>query len=359
MVKVRSKLLFYVEVLAVVVSLFLAGPSFAAPKRMYTGPERPATETALIRGATSEINIESCDGVKVTSSDFSVLPGDHTIEMSFRGAREYSIDTSFLKFTAEAGHIYIADRETVHTQPGARYHPFILDKTTGKKVSEYFLPPSKLEERLTFVEKSIKGHPQNADFLAERGDLLIKLKRYGEALSAIDTALSFKPGYGEIWKLKSIALEQLGRHGEAKAALENINKSDREKDKIAVGKKIPDDIVKFLKQNATIVTSKDVFRDRAKDISDSFIYGERVYAATTFRWDESIGSPGPCIVQTKWFNGDKLVSTYQLNNVAFSYSPWYVWIWKDSRDLGVGKCWVEFYVEGNYIGTKSFTIVEK
>jgi hypothetical protein len=40
MVKARSKFLFYVEVMAVIASLFLTGSSFAAPKRMYTGPER-------------------------------------------------------------------------------------------------------------------------------------------------------------------------------------------------------------------------------------------------------------------------------------------------------------------------------
>ena len=84
MVKPRSNLSFYVEVLAVVASLFLTGSSFAAPMRAYTGPERPASETALIRGAATWINIISCDGMKVTSVDISVLPGDHTIEMSLR-----------------------------------------------------------------------------------------------------------------------------------------------------------------------------------------------------------------------------------------------------------------------------------
>ena len=84
MFKTRSKLLCCVKVMAVAASIFLVG-SCSATTRMYPGPERPASETALVRGATTEINIESCDGAKVTSTSVVVLPGDHTIEMSFRG----------------------------------------------------------------------------------------------------------------------------------------------------------------------------------------------------------------------------------------------------------------------------------
>ena len=226
MIKTRGKLLFYMEVLAIVASLFLVGSSFAAPKRMYTGPERPASETALIRGATFEINIESCDGVKVTSSDIAVLPGDHTIEMSFHGVMEYSQDTSFLQFTAEAGHTYLVDKEYPHNQPGGWYAPFILDKTTGEKVSQSFIPPSQLEQRLSIIEKSIKGHPQNANFWAEKGIILVKLKRYEEALPAIETALSLKPdlGGGGVWYLKSSVLYELGRYDEALADIEKAIK---------------------------------------------------------------------------------------------------------------------------------------
>jgi hypothetical protein len=220
MIKAKGKLLFYVEVLAVAASVLLVGSCSTAPMKGYTGPERPATETALIRGGTSEINIESCDGVKVTSLNISVLPGDHTIEMSFSGSMEYSIDTSFLKFTAEAGHTYIVDRENVRTQPGGAYNPFILDKTTGKRVSEGFLPPSKLEERLMFVEKSLKGHPHNADFLTEKGLLLNMLGRYEEALPTLETAISYKPNSGELWGMKSGALYKLKQYNDALTAMD-------------------------------------------------------------------------------------------------------------------------------------------
>jgi hypothetical protein len=218
MVKARSKFLFYVEVMAVIASLFLTGSSFAAPKRMYTGPELPASQTALVRGADITINLVSCDGAKVTSLEVSVLPGEHTIEMSFSGGGSYSSDTAFLKFTAEAGHTYVVDKDN-QTEPG-KYFPFILDKTTGKKVSQNFTPSSKLEERLTVVEKWIKEHPQNANYWAQKGNLLNRLKRYSEALSALETAVSLKSDDGAMWNEKSLALYQLGRHEEALADIE-------------------------------------------------------------------------------------------------------------------------------------------
>ncbi len=220
MTKVSNKSLFCVNVLVVIALIFLAGLSFAAPQRMYTGPERPASETALVKGAASEINIVSCDGVKATKLEVSVLPGEHVIEMSFRGDMEYSEDTSFLKFTAEAGHTYIVDREDVKNQQGAFYNPFILDKTTGKRVSDNVIPPSKLEERLVSVERYLKGHPQNADFLAEKGALLTMLGRYEEALPALEAAISYKSDSAGLWAAKSAVLYQMKRYNDALTAID-------------------------------------------------------------------------------------------------------------------------------------------
>ena len=109
MFKTRSKLLCCVKVLAVAASIFLVG-SCSATTRMYPGPERPASETALVGGATSEINIESCDGVKVTSTSvvsFARRPYHRDVLQWRNGVFQ---DNSFLKFTAEAGHTYRVDR---------------------------------------------------------------------------------------------------------------------------------------------------------------------------------------------------------------------------------------------------------
>lgn len=220
MIKAKGKLLFYVEVMAAVASLFLAESVFAAPKRMYTGLERPATETALIRGATSEINIESCDGMKVTSLEITVLPGEHIIEMSFSGPLESSAQNSFLQFTAVAGHTYVVDREDVFSSPGPLYSAFIFDKTTGKRVSKNIIPQSMLEQQLMLIEKALQGHPQHVDFWAGKIIVLARLGRNEEALSAVETAISLIPNSGELWVLKSVLLYQLKRYSDVSTAID-------------------------------------------------------------------------------------------------------------------------------------------
>lgn len=215
MIKARGNISFYIEVLAVVASLFLAGSSFAAPQRMYTGPERPASETALIRGATTEISLESCDGVKITSLDVVVLPGVHTIGWTHRGAR----DTDFRKFTTEAGHTYVVDRKELNI-PG-RYSVLITDRTSGKNVSTiWFVPRAVAEQRLAVADKSIEQFPRKADFYGEKADMLMRLERYSEALQPLDTAISFTSNNPQLWAMKSRVLYELKRYDEALIAID-------------------------------------------------------------------------------------------------------------------------------------------
>jgi len=186
---------------------------------MYSGPDLPANETAIVRGATIGINIESCDGKKVTSSAVSVLPGDHVIEMSFSISNVGSSrDTSFMKFTAEAGHTYGVD-VTQNTGPG-RYTAFIMDATSGKRVSDNIRKPGGDWERLALVEKSLKEHPKEANFWAEKGTLLNALGRYDEAISALDVALSLKADdNGQVSNQKGISLYRLKRYDESLIAI--------------------------------------------------------------------------------------------------------------------------------------------
>jgi hypothetical protein len=221
MFKTRGNLLCYVKVLAVVASVFLAGSCSTAPMRGYTGPELPASQTALIRGASSGINIVSCDGMKVTSSAVSVLPGDHIIEMSYFDSisESYSVGTSFIKFTAEAEHIYSVGHMS-SSLPG-RYEVLVMDQTTGKRVPLKFVDtPGTGERMLKAAEEAIKEHPQNAEFWANKGFALVMLKRYEEALPALEKAISLKPDFAEAWSLKSQTLYELKRYGEALTATE-------------------------------------------------------------------------------------------------------------------------------------------
>jgi tetratricopeptide (TPR) repeat protein len=186
---------------------------------MYSGPALPESQTALVRGSDSSINFVSCDGVKVSSVDIMVLPGEHTIEMSYSGLGNYSRNNSFTKFKAEAGHTYVVDKDN-RTQPG-RYVPFITDITTNKKVSSPADKPKwALEESLSLSEQYLKYSPRDANAWAEKGDLLIRLNRCEEALSAIDTAISLDSNVASRWSIKSHALYELRQYDEALSAID-------------------------------------------------------------------------------------------------------------------------------------------
>jgi tetratricopeptide (TPR) repeat protein len=186
---------------------------------MYSGPALPESQTALVRGGNLSINLVSCDGVKVTSLAIMVLPGEHTIEMSYSGFGTYSKNSSFTKFKAEAGHTYVVDKDD-YTQSG-RYTTFITDITTKKRVSSPAEKPKwALEESLSLCEQHLKYSPRDANVWAEKGDLLIKLNRCEEALSAIDTAISLNENVASRWSLKSRALYELKQYDEALTAID-------------------------------------------------------------------------------------------------------------------------------------------
>lgn len=61
---------------------------------------------------------------------------------------------------------------------------------------------------------------------ANRGNALIKLGRWQEALEAIDRALRLAPGDAEDHRNRALALEKLGRHDEARAAYTRARELD-------------------------------------------------------------------------------------------------------------------------------------
>lgn len=117
--------------------------------------------------------------------------------------------------------------------------------------------------------------------------------------------------------------------------------------------------VKMSEQNTTLVMAKEVDKEKGvKNISDAFTYEGNIYVYATFRWDDLGKPPGQQTVEVRWFNGDKLISTRQ-RNADFARTPYYVWFWTRGTNLGAGKCRVEVYANGIYVGSKSFSVVEK
>lgn len=54
-----------------------------APTPMYPGPERPASEVALLRGS-SNASIHAIDGVHVAGVSWALLPGEHEVWLRVR-----------------------------------------------------------------------------------------------------------------------------------------------------------------------------------------------------------------------------------------------------------------------------------
>jgi hypothetical protein len=112
-------------------------------------------------------------------------------------------------------------------------------------------------------------------------------------------------------------------------------------------------------RNTTIVTAKKVVKGQgASDITDTFTLEGQVFALLTFKWDDIEKHGGQQTIEARWFNGEKEISRRK-HDANFGQSPWQVWFPMNGTALGVGKCRVDAYVNGKYVGTKSFTVVEK
>ena len=117
--------------------------------------------------------------------------------------------------------------------------------------------------------------------------------------------------------------------------------------------------IKISERNTSIVMAKDAKKGEGPTgISDKFGLEGKIVAYMTFRWDETNVRAGQQNVEVKWFSGDKLVSTPK-NTYAFGKSPHYVWFTTYGTALGVGKARVDVYVDGVFVGRKSFEVVEK
>ncbi len=117
--------------------------------------------------------------------------------------------------------------------------------------------------------------------------------------------------------------------------------------------------VKLTEKNTTIIMAKVVEKEKgAKNITDTFTYEGNIYVFITFRWDDMERPAGAYTIKAKWFNGEKLTSIgkYDAN---LSSMPYYVWLTTRGTSIGTGKCRVEVYADDIYLGSKSFTVVEK
>ena len=127
---------------------FLFAGSCAGAMKGYGGPALPAGETALIKTGFNA-DIVRCDDVRLSPSQLSitVLPGKHTVEISFRrqwvGDKFLHSDvTGSIAFAAEAGRTYSvnADLLPIKEWAGLVAHEYdwrgdVKDQGTGQTIA--------------------------------------------------------------------------------------------------------------------------------------------------------------------------------------------------------------------------------
>jgi hypothetical protein len=114
-------------------------------KRFYSGPPRPREEIARMRYSEQGAKIVDIDGASfrialVERYGYELLPGPHTIEVSYYRAFRSGRQTCFIKFDAEAGKEYqVIGFSTRSWKWGA----FLRKYTNGYSDYEYAQPFSK------------------------------------------------------------------------------------------------------------------------------------------------------------------------------------------------------------------------
>jgi hypothetical protein len=125
--------------LIAVMILFSINSCTSVAMKGYEGPDLSADKTAIVEAGVY-LDIEKCDGVKLSSLQdrVIVLPGDHTIEMTFatqyRGnSVVYSREAASVTFRTEAGHTYVA---YAHMILNREWTANIRDKKTDELVAQ-------------------------------------------------------------------------------------------------------------------------------------------------------------------------------------------------------------------------------
>ena len=121
----------------------------------------------------------------------------------------------------------------------------------------------------------------------------------------------------------------------------------------------PNSIIRLTEKNTTILTAKEVDKKHGvQGITDAFTFEGKIYVFITFRWDDFQEPIGRYLVQARWFNGSKLISTGDYDGF-FNKAPMQIWFSTWGTSLGAGNCRVEVYANNVFVGSRSFTVAEK
>jgi len=100
------------------------------------------------------------------------------------------------------------------------------DSSALVSLGNTYLDLKRYEEALAALEQALRLDPNEAPAYIGRGAVLLNLKRYEEALAAFDQTIRFDPNDALAYTAKGIALRNLKRYEEALAAYEQALRLD-------------------------------------------------------------------------------------------------------------------------------------
>lgn len=112
-------------------------------------------------------------------------------------------------------------------------------------------------------------------------------------------------------------------------------------------------------KNVSLITASEVVKGSPpKGISSTFPLDSRIYAYASITWDDLNSAAGSKRLESKWYKGDKLISNRSMS-IYLNSTPFYAWDSLNAVAFGPGDCRVDMYIDGLFVASKRFTVVDK
>lgn len=110
--------------------------------------------------------------------------------------------------------------------------------------------------------------------------------------------------------------------------------------------------------NSCVLAEGYSYYTNIRNIRDSFTLNEEIYIYMGLTWDETLGNGGYHIFSIIWYKNNKMLCK-NTSNYQFYEPPAYIWADRPAKIFGIGKHYVEVYIDKKKVATKSFEILDK
>lgn len=117
--------------------------------------------------------------------------------------------------------------------------------------------------------------------------------------------------------------------------------------------------VVLTERNVSLITATTVKKNEPpQGITDTFQLDNRVYVYGAITWEDVKSSAGSKKFESKWYKGEKLLASRSMT-MYLNSTPFYAWDSMNAIAIGVGEGRVDVYIDGLFVGSKKFKVVEK